>query len=137
MTSVRCCRGATLLELLAVIVLLAISVPALFAWLNGSLRSAGLEGESVRVAQLGQQRIEILLAAKRDGRLDFSGQDAFQASCEDALTDFDEASGLTVPDGYSLGAPQCVLDDRRGTLTVSVAGPRNGRGYTVEVYDLE
>ena len=131
-------RGATLLELIAVIVLLAIAVPALLVWVTTSLRGAGLESESVRVAQLGQQRLEVLLVAKRDGRLDFSDADALQQSCEEALDTFDSALNNPPPDGYTVSDPTCVLaNEQRGELQVTVSGPQASRRYNLEVYDLE
>ncbi len=130
-------RGATLLELIAVTVLLAIAIPALLAWMNASLRGVGLESESVRIAQLGQQRVEVLLVARRTGRLDFSDEGAFQDSCDAALDMFDESATLTVPAGYTLSGPTCLLDedDGRGATSVTISGPRSSRQYHLEVYD--
>lgn len=129
-------RGATLLELIAVIVLLAVAIPALLAWVNASLRGAGLESESVRIAQLGQQRMEVLLVAKRTGRLQFSHPESFQESCDAALDTFDGAAALTVPAGYTLNRPICVLDEGqgRGEISVTISGPRLSRQYHLEVY---
>lgn len=138
MSEQRHSRGATLLELIAVIVLLAITIPALLAWVNVSLRGAGLESESVRVAHLGQQRLEVLLVAKRDGRLDFSDSDALQQSCEEALDTFDSELGEPLPDGYTVSDLMCALgNDQRGELRVTVSGPRASRQYNMDVYNLE
>lgn len=133
MMNCRSQSGLTLIELVVAIVILALAVPALLAAINVSLRGAGVEAESVRVAHIGQQYLEILVAAKRNDQINL-GENC-QGDGDSALNAFNTPP----PDGYGYSF-ECVEPDEEGgpyEFRIHVSGPRTDSSlFRARVYDL-
>ena len=125
--------GLTLVELVIAVVIVAVSVPVLLAAFAVALRGVGVEAESVRIAHIGQQYLEILVAAKRDDQIDLEGN--CEGDGEAALAAFDTQP----PGGYDYTF-ECVVPDNQGDpyeFRIEVSGPRTERSlFRARVYDL-
>ena len=133
--------GVTLLELILVIVIVAVALPALLGLMATGLRGIGVESESVRAAHVAQQRLEVLYRAKRATPKDdddfFDNDAAFRAFCDDVLADFDgslEDAGMTIPEYRHDCA--IITDQRHGRFTIIVGSGDDARGFNGETWNL-
>lgn len=128
-------RGATLVEVIIFIVVVSVAVGAMLGVFSEAMRGAGTEAEAVRASHLAQQRMELLVGQKREGDpgLDFSGQGAFEDSCDDAVDAVDGLDHWQPPGDYTVDHT-CDHDpdgegDYHGRIEITVT--IQGRSYTL------
>lgn len=124
--------GLTMIEMVVFIVVIGILGVALMSAIINPLTGAGTQQEAVFVTQLAQERLEVVLAQKRQEG--FPGSDPCDAGA--GLATCNEPAGYTISTSFNAWSQNSDTDNYQ-VITVSVTGGSNAYTTSTLVTKLE